>query len=45
MQYPSTAAFVDMLRDPEYVAALSHREAGLAKTLVLVSRPLLPPHA
>jgi uncharacterized protein (DUF1330 family) len=43
MQYPSTAAFVDMLRDPDYAAALVHRDAGLAKTVVLVTRPLLPP--
>jgi uncharacterized protein (DUF1330 family) len=42
MQYPSTAAFVDMLRDPDYAAALVHRDAGLAKTAVLVTRPLLP---
>lgn len=45
MQYPSTAAFVEMLRDPDYVAALVHRDAGLAKTAVLVTRPLLPPAA
>lgn len=42
MQYPSSAAFVDMLRDPDYAAALVHRDAGLAKTVVLVTRPLLP---
>jgi uncharacterized protein (DUF1330 family) len=45
MQYPSSEAFVDMLRDPDYVAALVHRDAGLAKTVVLVTRPLLPPAA
>jgi uncharacterized protein (DUF1330 family) len=43
MQYPGTAAFVDMLRDPDYAAALVHRDAGLAQTAVLVTRPLLPP--
>jgi uncharacterized protein (DUF1330 family) len=42
MQYPSTAAFVDMLRDPDYAAALVHRDAGLARTVVLVTRALLP---
>lgn len=42
MQYPSTQAFVDMVRDPDYVAGLVHRDAGLARTLVLVTRPLLP---
>lgn len=42
MQYPSTDAFVDMVRDPDYTAGLVHRDAGLARTLVLVSRPRLP---
>jgi uncharacterized protein (DUF1330 family) len=43
MQYPNTAAFIDMLRDPDYGAALVHRDAGLAKTVVLVTRPLRTP--
>lgn len=42
MEYPSTDAFLDMIRDPEYVAAGVHRDAGLAETVILVSRPLLP---
>jgi uncharacterized protein (DUF1330 family) len=42
MEYPSTDAFLDMIRDREYVAALVHREAGLAETVILVTRPLLP---
>jgi uncharacterized protein (DUF1330 family) len=41
MEYPDTAAFVDMVRDPDYTAALVHRDAGLATTLVLVTRPLI----
>lgn len=41
MQYPETDAFVDMIRDPDYQAALVHRNAGLAETAILVSRPLL----
>ena len=41
MQYPDTNAFVDMIRDPDYQAALVHRDAGLADTAILVSRPLL----
>lgn len=41
MQYPDVDAFVDMIRDPGYQAALVHREAGLAATAILVSRPLL----
>lgn len=42
MQYPDTAAFVDMIRDPDYQAGLVHRDAGLAETVILVSRSLLP---
>jgi uncharacterized protein (DUF1330 family) len=42
MEYPSTEAFLDMLRDPDYAAALVHRDAGLAKTAIIVTRPLLP---
>jgi len=42
MQYPDTAAFVDMIRDPDYRAALVHRDAGLADTVIMVSRSLLP---
>ncbi len=41
MEYPGTDAFVDMIRDPAYQAALVHREAGLDETAVMVSRPLL----
>lgn len=43
MEYASTEAFVDMIRDPAYTAALPHRDAGLAETVVLVTRSLLPP--
>jgi uncharacterized protein (DUF1330 family) len=43
MEYPSVDAFVDMLRDPDYLAALAHRDAGLERTVVLVSRPRIPP--
>ncbi len=42
MQYPDVGAFVDMIRDPDYQAALVHRDAGLAETVILVSRSLLP---
>jgi uncharacterized protein (DUF1330 family) len=41
MQYPDTAAFVDMIRDPDYRSGLVHRDAGLADTVILVSRSLL----
>jgi uncharacterized protein (DUF1330 family) len=41
MQYPEVATFVDMIRDPDYQAGLVHRDAALAATAILVSRPLL----
>ncbi len=34
-EYPNRAAFRDMIEDPEYKAALDHRSAGLAKTVLL----------
>ena len=43
MEYANTRAFLDMIVDPEYQAGLVHRDAGLADTVVLVTRPLLPP--
>lgn len=42
MEYPDTDAFLDMIVDPDYLAGLVHRDAGLRDTLVLVTRPLLP---
>lgn len=42
MQYPDVEAFLDMVRDPDYRAALVHRDAGLARTRVWVTRSLLP---
>ena len=41
MEYPNTAAFVDMIVDPDYAAGLVHRDAGLAATAIFVTRPLL----
>jgi uncharacterized protein (DUF1330 family) len=43
MEYPNVAAFLDMAADPDYQAGTVHRTAGLADTLVLVTRSLLPP--
>ena len=31
-----------MIRDADYQAGLVHRDAGLAETVILVSRSLLP---
>jgi uncharacterized protein (DUF1330 family) len=41
MQYAEIDAFVDMIRDPDYQAALVHRDAGLATTAIMISRPLV----
>lgn len=41
MQYPHVDAFIDMVRDPDYRAGLVHRDAGLARTEVHATRPLL----
>lgn len=45
MEYPNAAAFLDMAADPDFQAGTVHRDAGLADTLVLVTRSLLPPTA
>lgn len=42
MQYPNTDAFLDMLQDPDYIASLVHRNAGLATTGLIVTRPIVP---
>ncbi len=42
MQYPNTDAFLDMCQDPDYIASLVHRDAGLATTGLIVTRPLVP---
>jgi uncharacterized protein (DUF1330 family) len=41
MEYQNIKAFIDMLIDPEYQAALVHRESGLEATEVFVTRPLI----
>jgi uncharacterized protein (DUF1330 family) len=45
MEYPESDSFLDMISDPDYVRGLVHRDAGLAKTVVMVTRSLLPPSA
>lgn len=42
MEYRDVDGFVDMIRDPDYQAALVHRDAGLAETVILVTRSLVP---
>lgn len=41
MEYQDIHAFIDMLMDPSYLAALVHREAGLEATEVFATRPLI----
>jgi len=41
MEYQSVDAFMDMVSDPDYQAALVHRDAGLETTQVIVTRPLI----
>ena len=41
VQYPSRAAFLDMVGQPEYQDAHRHREAGLERTLVVACSPRL----
>lgn len=37
VRYPSRAAFLDMVRSPEYAAANVHREQAVAKHVILAS--------
>ncbi len=37
VRYPSRAAFLDMVRSPEYAAANLHREQAVAKHVILAS--------
>ena len=41
MEYQNIEAFTEMIQDPEYRAALVHREAGLLATEVFVTRPVV----
>ena len=39
MEYQHLGAFLEMLLDPDYQAALVHRQAGLEKTDLIITRP------
>ena len=39
VEYPSRQAFIDMATSKEYEAAHEHREAGLARTILLACTP------
>jgi uncharacterized protein (DUF1330 family) len=40
VEYPSRAAFVEMVSSPEYLEAHADREAGLERTIVVACSPL-----
>ncbi len=40
MRYPNPAAILSMENVPEYRAALHHRDAGLARTIVIATQPI-----
>ena len=42
IEFPDTDAFVKMIRDPDYQAALVHRDAGLAEVVILVDAVVAP---
>ncbi len=42
VEFPDTDAFVKLMRDADYKAALVHRDAGLADVVILITRSLLP---
>ena len=39
VEYPSRAAFVEMVSSPEYLAAHAHRERALERTIVIACTP------
>lgn len=41
VQYPSRAAFIEMVTQPEYAQAHEHREAGLERTVLVACTPQL----
>lgn len=41
VQYPSRAAFIDMVSQPEYQEAHQHRERGLERTVLVACTPAL----
>jgi uncharacterized protein (DUF1330 family) len=41
VQYPSRAAFLDMITQPSYQEAHAHRESGLERTVVVACTPRL----
>jgi len=42
VEYPSRAAFIEMVSSPEYLQVHADREAGLERTVVLACSPAAP---
>jgi uncharacterized protein (DUF1330 family) len=40
VEYPSRAAFLEMVSSPEYLRANQDRESGLERTVLLAADPL-----
>jgi len=41
-EYPSVAAFVEMIRDPVYREAVKHRQAAVEDSRLIRLKPLVP---
>jgi uncharacterized protein (DUF1330 family) len=41
VEYPSRAAFIDMGQDPDYLAGTVHRTAGLERTAIIATTPVI----
>lgn len=41
VEYPNRAAFLDMGQDPDYLAGTVHRTAGLERTAILATTPVI----
>lgn len=41
VEYPSLGAFLDMGQDPDYLAATVHRTAGLERSVLLATTPVI----
>jgi uncharacterized protein (DUF1330 family) len=42
VEYPSRAAFIEMVSSPEYLEAHAHRERALERTIVIACSPATP---
>lgn len=41
VEYPDRTAFIDMGRDPDYLAGTVHRTAGLERTAIIATTPVI----